>query len=162
MKYIKFLNITSFRGIRELELLDLGEVNILVGENNSGKTSILEAIGIMENPTELGSIIRIGRKREIFNNQSSPYTIFKNILNASTKSVCISGNVKGKRLNIGIDGKSVSLLTEEAYSQVVEGFQGKINVNYGEHLISEDITIFQNDNDFIMGSNSSRKWCFVN
>lgn len=152
MKYIEYLNIRRFRGIKELELLDLGEVNILVGENNSGKTSILEAIGIMENPSELGTIIRIGRKREIFNNQSSSYTIFKSMLNTSSKSIDISGNVKGKSMDISIGGSQVVLLTE-VIGPEIEGFKGKITVNYGEKLISEDIAIFQKDNDFIMGSN---------
>ena len=38
------LKIENFRGIKSLEMSDLGQVNVLVGKNNSGKTSVLEAI----------------------------------------------------------------------------------------------------------------------
>ena len=38
------LNILAFRGLRDLRLEGLGTFNLFVGENNSGKTSILEAI----------------------------------------------------------------------------------------------------------------------
>ncbi len=38
--------INRFRGLRDLEFEDLGMFNILVGANNSGKTSVLEAIAL--------------------------------------------------------------------------------------------------------------------
>lgn len=40
------LNIQNFRGIKSLEMSDFGQVNVLVGKNNSGKTSVLEAVCI--------------------------------------------------------------------------------------------------------------------
>lgn len=150
MKYIKEINIKSFRGIKELELLELGEVNILVGKNNSGKTSILEAIGILENPKELGNIIMIGRKREIFNNQSSPYSIFKNTLNTSSKSIHIMAYINSQKLDINVTGKTVSVITEKAYTQEIEGFQGNITGVYGEEIISKEININQIDNVFLV------------
>jgi len=38
------LQIERFRGIRSMELTDLKTVNVLVGKNNCGKTSVLEAL----------------------------------------------------------------------------------------------------------------------
>jgi AAA domain, putative AbiEii toxin, Type IV TA system len=49
---IQNLQINSFRGLTGLKLSDLGWVNILVGENNSGKTTILEAVSIACNPLD--------------------------------------------------------------------------------------------------------------
>src|ERR1017187_3457775 len=46
------LTIGKFRGLRDLPLDDLGRVNLLVGPNNSGKTSILEAIWIFCRPLD--------------------------------------------------------------------------------------------------------------
>lgn len=40
----KNLKIKNFRGIKNLELNDLSQVNILLGKNNCGKSSILEAV----------------------------------------------------------------------------------------------------------------------
>ena len=41
---LKNLRIHRFRGIRELELRDLAQVNVLIGRNNVGKSSVLEAL----------------------------------------------------------------------------------------------------------------------
>mgnify|MGYP000480480955 CR=1 FL=1 len=38
------LTIRRFRGIRELELGGLAQVNVLLGRNNAGKSSVLEAL----------------------------------------------------------------------------------------------------------------------
>lgn len=51
--------IQNFRGIKDLEL-SFGQVTVLIGENNSGKTSILDAVKIC-----LGGLG--GRRRAIFN-----------------------------------------------------------------------------------------------
>ncbi|MEM9453049.1 MAG: AAA family ATPase [Myxococcota bacterium] len=47
------VTIGAFRGLRSVELSGCGRVNILVGGNNSGKTSILEALLILANPFSL-------------------------------------------------------------------------------------------------------------
>ncbi len=44
---IRNLTIDGFRGFDHFEMRDLGRVNLLVGTNNSGKTSVLEAIQIL-------------------------------------------------------------------------------------------------------------------
>jgi predicted ATPase len=44
------LHLRNFRGFTELELAGLGRVNLIVGRNNSGKTSLLEAIWILCQP----------------------------------------------------------------------------------------------------------------
>ena len=45
---MKSLKIENFRGFQSFELQQLGRINLLVGENNSGKTSILEAIQLLQ------------------------------------------------------------------------------------------------------------------
>lgn len=44
---IKKIEIKGFRGIKDLKLDDLHQVNVLLGNNNSGKSSTLEALMIM-------------------------------------------------------------------------------------------------------------------
>ncbi|MBE5228336.1 MAG: AAA family ATPase [Microcystis aeruginosa PMC 728.11] len=41
---LQSLKIEGFRGFQNFEMTNLGQINLLVGKNNSGKTSILEAI----------------------------------------------------------------------------------------------------------------------
>lgn len=49
----KNIKIENFRCFKSFELQQLGRVNLLVGENNSGKTSILEAIQLLCSRTNL-------------------------------------------------------------------------------------------------------------
>ncbi|MFA7128629.1 MAG: AAA family ATPase, partial [Sphaerochaeta sp.] len=62
-KHISELNIITYRGIRNLEIDDLGRVNILLGDNNSGKTSVLEAIQILCNPCEY-NLLQVAKQRD--------------------------------------------------------------------------------------------------
>ena len=43
----KNARIENFRGISSLKIEDMGRVNLLVGQNNSGKTSVLEALFLL-------------------------------------------------------------------------------------------------------------------
>lgn len=47
--YLSRLDIENFRGIRSAKL-DLGETTVLIGENDSGKTTLLEAICLVLSP----------------------------------------------------------------------------------------------------------------
>jgi hypothetical protein len=64
---LKNLEIHDFRGFHRLRIPRLGRVNLLVGTNNSGKTSILEAVDILTTPGAF-SPIRDARHRrgEVF------------------------------------------------------------------------------------------------
>lgn len=53
MTYIKKLEVKSFRGISSLQLEKLSSINILTGDNNSGKTSVLELLKSYDHPTNL-------------------------------------------------------------------------------------------------------------
>lgn len=60
---IRHLEIQGFRGFNQFEIHDLGHVNLIVGKNNIGKTSLLEAVHLLvSGPTPFG-ILRIFRNR---------------------------------------------------------------------------------------------------
>jgi energy-coupling factor transporter ATP-binding protein EcfA2 len=61
---LETVTIDGFRGLRNLTLEGLGPVNILVGENNSGKASVLEALSILCNPCEPGEWLAMVRRRD--------------------------------------------------------------------------------------------------
>ena len=59
------LHIARFRRLRELKLHDLGAINLLVGKNNSGKTSVLESISVLCHPRSAFTWIDTAREREL-------------------------------------------------------------------------------------------------
>ena len=48
---LKNIKIKNYRAIKDLEIKDFKKINLLVGDNNSGKTSVLEAILYLLAPT---------------------------------------------------------------------------------------------------------------
>ncbi|MFM7437877.1 MAG: AAA family ATPase [Snowella sp.] len=64
MRNLERLEIDRFRGLRGLKLENLGLINLLVGINNSGKTSVLEALEIYCHPLDLKVWITTARRRE--------------------------------------------------------------------------------------------------
>lgn len=63
-KHITDLTIRNFRGFEDLQLSGLQAVNLIVGENNSGKTSFLEAIGAVLQPEKFNEIPAMFRAQE--------------------------------------------------------------------------------------------------
>src|SRR5437879_13920664 len=61
---LKNVTIDGFRGLRNLHLDNLGLINILVGPNNSGKTSVLEALSILCNAFEPFEWVSMVRRRD--------------------------------------------------------------------------------------------------
>lgn len=68
-----YLRIRNFKSIRDMEIRDIGQALILVGKNNTGKTSVLDAIGAVcgsypvgeEDFNEKGQAVRIEAELEI-------------------------------------------------------------------------------------------------
>ena len=60
------LQISGYRALQLVNLSQLGQVNIFVGDNNAGKTSILEAISILCNPLDPFQWLEVSQRRLYF------------------------------------------------------------------------------------------------
>jgi AAA ATPase domain len=58
------VTVDGFRGLRNLRLDDLGLINVLVGPNNCGKSSVLEALSILCNAFEPFEWLSMIRRRD--------------------------------------------------------------------------------------------------
>ena len=59
---IKKLEIEGFRGIKNLTFNDCSDINLILGNNNCGKTSVLEAIELLKNQ-KFSNLIEIAKDR---------------------------------------------------------------------------------------------------
>lgn len=50
---IRSLQLENYRGFRHFEMHGLSRVNLIVGTNNAGKSSVLEAIHVVESPADI-------------------------------------------------------------------------------------------------------------
>src|SRR5262249_47787330 len=53
---LRELSVQRFRGLRDFTMSSLGRVNLLVGANNCGKTSVLEALHILLRAGDPGAL----------------------------------------------------------------------------------------------------------
>ena len=77
----KSVRIENFRGISSLKIEDIGRVNLLVGQNNSGKTSVLEALFLLTGISNPQLTININRFRDFIRDadESNIRLIFKDL-----------------------------------------------------------------------------------
>ena len=81
MDGFKNIEIKSFRGIDHLKIDDFSRVNVFLGQNNSGKSSVLEAIGLalgMSNP-DMPQAVNSVRSRKPFSNFIDLKYLFHNL-----------------------------------------------------------------------------------
>lgn len=82
MANIKLIKIKGFRGIKQLTVPDLSKINLVVGDNNSGKTTFLEAIQLLFTESQLSSVKNIIKQRTALSlNDNSFYASFIKLFN---------------------------------------------------------------------------------
>jgi hypothetical protein len=108
------VHIENFRALREFRMSGLGRVNLLVGTNNCGKTSVLEAIHILASP---------GRTRGIWNALLRRHeTIERTIGDLRQVEAAVANVVHGHRIQ---EGPAFAIAGSDAGvdSSVVASFQ---------------------------------------
>jgi AAA15 family ATPase/GTPase len=96
------LEIKDFRGIKQLEIKNLKPINLLVGRNNCGKTSVLESLFLlsgMSNP-QLSVNIHKFRDLTLINDEGFKYMFHQMDFKIPIK---IKGNLNGKNRELIIN-----------------------------------------------------------
>ncbi|MDR1610264.1 MAG: AAA family ATPase [Candidatus Symbiothrix sp.] len=94
MIQLESLKIQNFRGFDDLEMNGFSKINVLLGENNSGKTSVLESIFLLSGISNPQLSLNINLWRGLPINKSVLKYIFYN-LEMKNKPV-INGNFSAK------------------------------------------------------------------
>ena len=162
MAYFEKLQIDRYRGIRALKIDELKNVNLVVGDNNCGKTSVLEAIQLLRTSGNLANVYRIARQRDsiAINNANS---IFDNFIcmfpkdrdekcEISVSGVCndtdISFELKGQKNRILLDTKELSarrIRSSDIPSGEIETdvFEGDIRLVFGDEEKVNKVSVNQ-------------------
>jgi hypothetical protein len=166
--YIEQFNVDRFRGINDLVIESINHVNIIAGDNNSGKTSILEAMLLLRNPMDITNVLRIARLRDasVFSSGVSIYESFINLFprdaeetSIGINSLCNAGTVFyrliGAQKRIMLDPEDVfrrlpfsqrHRAKQDYFSDAVEtdAFIGEIQFEHGNinKTVNVDINAF--------------------
>lgn len=148
------ITIKDFRGIDYLEISNFASINIFVGKNNVGKTSILEAIFLLSGMSNLPLALQINGRRGVQTHQQEDGLryLFHNM--SLDKQVSIKGHTerdevrqltispKFKSIDTGIQGSSSSLTTKtEQAKKTLVGLIAEYGIGdelkYHDELLTE-------------------------
>ena len=101
---IESVKIDTFRGLHSFELENLAQINILTGDNNSGKTSVLELLSSLEDPTSFITWRKLLRdSRDGFSIYDGFYNLFD--INSDNKKIIYSIESNGEIIDVTISAK---------------------------------------------------------
>ncbi len=114
--HIESLKVSHFRGIHHLVVDNLNHINIIAGDNNSGKTSVLEALLLLRSPADFTNILRVARMRDtnIFLSGTSVYESFVNLFpqDASMMEIALNAVCKGENVAYELYGKQKKIMMD--------------------------------------------------
>jgi AAA15 family ATPase/GTPase len=132
-KHLKYFKVENFKAFESLELNDIGQFNLIAGDNNVGKTSILEALLFDENINILTSRLKHAyiQRNDIENGDVvNEFNYLSDYYNKKIKADTIKYFVqKGadKRINnYELRNSSLELLS----ANQLEGLQTKLLLNH--------------------------------
>lgn len=117
MIFFSELEIEKFRGIKNLKIDSLNHINLIVGDNNCGKTSVLEAIQFFKTAGGLTNIYKIARQRD-YAIRVGANSIYDNIMcmfprETENMEISIKGVISSKKITYKICGKQDRVLINE-------------------------------------------------
>lgn len=139
--HIKRLTINGFRSIKELELKEAKRINLLVGKNNCGKTSILESIFLTIGPTNPQLTLNIHNFRDLVFTEDNDFRFlfykldFENSL--KLRAELSSGEVRLLTIK-----PLINLQTSEIKEELAKTEIGNLEVNANSNVsVSENSQI---------------------
>lgn len=126
MKYKDF-ELKRFRGIENIEFSDFRDINLIVGKNNSSKTSILEALFILAGSLTPEIILRINLFRNLRFIEQEDFRLIFNSLNYD-KNIFIKAN--------GFIEDSRSL-------EIVPGIHNSKIQNVSKHVVNRELDEYE-------------------
>ena len=101
------LKINNFRGVTHLEIDDLKQINLIVGRNNSGKSTVLEAFFLISGMGNPQLPVNIHSFRDLALTSDEDFCYMFQSLDFETP-ITFSGVVDGKKRDMTIAPKYVN------------------------------------------------------
>ena len=127
--------IHQFRGLEEVTLKNVNRINILAGPNNSGKTSILEALFLLNHLNDIDAFFEMEMYRGKFIKELNANWLVKNFLN----DVRIEGRFDNEKVSLDLK----ALNSDEDFDK--SGYLKTFNLNalFGDRWFDSKAHIFE-------------------
>jgi len=144
---VEQLRIKEFRGIRECkETIKLNKINILIGRNNSGKSTILEALSLIPTPTTPIPVLDKYRRRIVAEIHGGPRSLVYGYDGKATIEYYLGRNVLA--YHIDTHGNFKTSINEEAPAGKLEDVIAEI-MNVEEEEFDSTALFIPNDTRFL-------------
>lgn len=127
---IESIKINNFRGIKELTIENLGQINIILGKNNCGKTSLLDAILLFSGATNPRLPITINWARKYSNMSDEMFRINFYGLEPKNK-IILSGKYNHSK------ERNLTISYREERSEIIGKENDTLDIHYYLNLEAE-------------------------
>lgn len=135
--HIQALSIEQFRGIRQLDVEQFNHVNLILGDNNCGKTSFLEALLLLRNPKDFSNVLRIARLRDSISTFSNS-TVYDNFMtlfphfedSQSKKALSVKAICGENEVSYDLWGSLETVMLDEIAQSGMMGTNRRWNIPY--------------------------------
>lgn len=147
MANINLIEINQFRGIRQLTISNFSKINLIVGDNNSGKTTFLEAVQLLFAKSQLSSVKNIIKQRTVLNvSESSFYTSFIKTFNVNQESELLDFDIYAVSNNgpirFEMRGRERTISGEEALQMSTMSLGQKAHYKKESTVVPETAKLF--------------------
>lgn len=146
------LHVDCYRGIKELDLDGFNHVNIFVGDNNAGKTSVMEMICVLCAPLSLSIWNELAEKKSDYYRGATFYPAYRNIFPIDMeKRVAFRGDFSES------ESVSVSMTAQEYKTKISERERNRLNglMRTGNQN-TEDVYVNTNVLELCISANSEK------
>ncbi len=151
MERVANVRVNSYRGLQDVEMKGLQDINVLIGPTNTGKSSMLEAIFLATGPDRITEGLRAILRSRGMDGMSSLEALFPRLQSDSHIDILldIASDQREERLTLKLgpcEGIRDSL--SKPYADVDRMLRAAWNYGeYGEQSIEQDIRIRERDLD---------------
>ena len=135
-KHYSSLNIRRYRKVSELNIGKLRQLNLFVGENNSGKTTLLEAVYLLAQLNDLNAFLNLERFRGKFFRDFNALWVDRNFIS----DIDIAGHFNGLETQVRISKEE----TQENIDRTAYISTIRVDANAGNDELSSYVHLYLN------------------
>ena len=138
--YIHNLSIGNYRGINSMVISELNNINIIVGDNNSGKTSLLETIFLLRAPESFANVLSTAKLRTTgFLASTTPYENFISIFPKGSNQIFVQADGDFGNVSLKVSGEEI---TTEVGDDDLKNYPASMRYVRAQNIVGSEVTAF--------------------
>ena len=138
--YIHNLSIGQYRGINSMVISDLNNINLIVGDNNSGKTTLLETVFLLRSPDSFGNVLNTAKLRTSgFFASATPYENLMSVFPKGSNQIFVQADGTFGNVSLKVVGEEIMT---EVGEEDIKNHHVSMRYTGSRDIIGSEITAF--------------------